>query len=37
MAYGATEQEAISKSYAIALRSVAGDVERSQQEPPELA
>lgn len=34
LAYGATEHEAIVKSYAIALRSVADNVERSQQEPP---
>jgi predicted RNase H-like HicB family nuclease len=34
MAYGATEQEAMVKSYAIALRSVVDNVERSQQEPP---
>ena len=34
MAYGATEHEAIVKTYAIALRSVADNVERSQQEPP---
>jgi predicted RNase H-like HicB family nuclease len=34
MAYGAAEHEAIVKSYAIALRSVADNVERSQQEPP---
>ena len=34
LAYGATEEEAISKAYAIALRSVADDVEHSQQVPP---
>lgn len=34
LAYGATEHEAIVKSYAIALRSVADNVERLQQEPP---
>lgn len=34
LAYGATEHEAIVKSYAIALRSVADNLERLQQEPP---
>jgi len=34
MAYGTTEEEAINKAYAIALRSVADDVEHSQQQPP---
>jgi predicted RNase H-like HicB family nuclease len=34
LAYGATKEEAINKAYAIALRSVADDVEHSQQDPP---
>lgn len=34
LAYGKTQEEAINKAYAIALRSVADDVEHSQQEPP---
>jgi predicted RNase H-like HicB family nuclease len=34
LAYGTTKKEAINKAYAIALRSVADDVEHSQQEPP---
>jgi predicted RNase H-like HicB family nuclease len=34
LAYGTTKEEAIKKAYAIALRSVADDVEHSQQEPP---
>jgi predicted RNase H-like HicB family nuclease len=34
LAYGTTEHEAVVKSYAIALRSVADNLERSQQEPP---
>ena len=34
MAYGITKEEAINKAYAIALRSVADDVEHSQQDPP---
>jgi len=34
LAYGNTQEEAINKAYAIALRSVADDVEHSQQEPP---
>lgn len=34
LAYGKTKEEAISKAYAIALRSVADDVEHSQQTPP---
>jgi predicted RNase H-like HicB family nuclease len=34
LAYGKTKEEAINKAYAIALRSVADDVEHSQQEPP---
>lgn len=34
LAYGQTRAEAINKAYAIALRSVADDVEHSHQEPP---
>ena len=34
MAYGKTKEEAINKAYAIALRSIADDVEHSQKEPP---
>jgi len=34
LAYGQTEKEAISKASAIALRALADDVERSQQQPP---
>jgi predicted RNase H-like HicB family nuclease len=34
LAYGATKEEATNKAYAIALRSVADDVEHSQQAPP---
>jgi predicted RNase H-like HicB family nuclease len=34
LAYGKTIEEAIKKAYAIALRSVADDVEHSQAEPP---
>jgi predicted RNase H-like HicB family nuclease len=34
LAYGETKEEAINKAYAIALRSVADDVEHSQQDPP---
>lgn len=34
LAYGQTEQEAISKASAIALRTLADDVERSQAQPP---
>lgn len=34
LAYGKTKEEAINKAYAIALRSVADDVENSQQDPP---
>lgn len=34
MAYGKTREEASNKAYAIALRSVADDVEHSQKEPP---
>ena len=34
LAYGTTKEEAANKAYAIALRSIADDVEHSQQEPP---
>jgi predicted RNase H-like HicB family nuclease len=34
LAYGTTRDEAVKKAYAIALRSVADDVEHSQQELP---
>ena len=34
LAYGATKEEVINKAYAIALRSVADDVEHSEQAPP---
>jgi predicted RNase H-like HicB family nuclease len=34
LAYGTTRDEAMAKAYAIALRSVADDVEHSQQELP---
>ncbi|HKT88986.1 MAG TPA: type II toxin-antitoxin system HicB family antitoxin [Candidatus Sulfotelmatobacter sp.] len=34
LAYGRTKEEATNKAYAIALRSVADDVEHSQEEPP---
>jgi predicted RNase H-like HicB family nuclease len=34
MAYGATAQEAVANAYAIALRSVADDVEQSKEDPP---
>jgi predicted RNase H-like HicB family nuclease len=34
LAYGATEEEAVNKAYAIALRSVADDVEHSSGAPP---
>ncbi len=34
LAYGATREEAINKAYAIALRSIADDVEHSDQAPP---
>jgi predicted RNase H-like HicB family nuclease len=34
LAYGKTKEEAINKAYAIALRSVADDVEHSQDAPP---
>lgn len=34
MAYGKSKEEAINRAYAIALRSVADDVEHSRDEPP---
>ena len=34
LAYGATQEEAINRAYAIALRSVADDVEHSDEAPP---
>jgi predicted RNase H-like HicB family nuclease len=34
LAYGATKEEAVNKAYAIALRSVADDVEHSDDAPP---
>ena len=34
LAYGATREEATNKAYAIALRSIADDVEHSQEAPP---
>jgi predicted RNase H-like HicB family nuclease len=34
LAYGKTREEAVNKAYAIALRSVADDVEHSKDEPP---
>lgn len=34
VAYGKTKEEAMNKAYAIALRSVADDVEHSEEEPP---
>ena len=34
LAYGATQEEAINRAYAIALRSVADDVEHSNEAPP---
>ncbi len=34
LAYGATREEAINKAYAIALRSIADDVEHSDEAPP---
>lgn len=34
LAYGATKEEAVNKAYAIALRSVADDVEHSNDAPP---
>ncbi len=35
LAYGDTEEQAISKAYAIALRAVADEVEQSRQAPPQ--
>ena len=34
LAYGATKEEAVNKAYAIALRSIADDVEHSNAAPP---
>jgi predicted RNase H-like HicB family nuclease len=34
LAYGTTKEEAINKAYAIALRSIADDVEHSSDDPP---
>lgn len=34
LAYGKTREEAVNKAYAIALRSVADDVEHSNEAPP---
>lgn len=34
LAYGSTKEEAVNKAYAIALRSVADDVEHSDDAPP---
>jgi predicted RNase H-like HicB family nuclease len=34
LAYGTTKEEAINRAYAIALRSVADDVEHSREAPP---
>ena len=34
LAYGTTKDEAINKAYAIALRSIADDVEHSDEAPP---
>lgn len=34
LAYGATQEEAVNKAYAIALRSIADDVEHSDEAPP---
>jgi predicted RNase H-like HicB family nuclease len=34
LAYGNTKEEAVNKAYAIALRSVADDVEHSREDPP---
>ena len=34
LAYGITKEEAVRKAYAIALRSIADDVEHSQEDPP---
>ena len=35
LAYGATKEEAVNKAYAIALRSIADDVEHSGEAPPD--
>ena len=35
LAYGKTEREAVAKAYAIALRALADDVEKSQDLPPD--
>jgi predicted RNase H-like HicB family nuclease len=35
LAYGRSEQEARAKATAIALRALADDVEKSQDDPPE--
>jgi predicted RNase H-like HicB family nuclease len=34
LAYGTTREEAVNKAYAIALRSIADDVEHSDAAPP---
>ena len=34
LAYGTTKEEAVKKAYAIALRSIADDVEHSDEDPP---
>jgi predicted RNase H-like HicB family nuclease len=34
LAYGVTKEEAVNKAYAIALRSIADDVEHSTDDPP---
>jgi predicted RNase H-like HicB family nuclease len=34
LAYGTTKEEAVNKAYAIALRSIADDVEHSDEDPP---
>lgn len=34
LAYGVTQEEAVNKAYAIALRSIADDVEHSDEAPP---
>jgi predicted RNase H-like HicB family nuclease len=34
LAYGTTKAEAIKKAYALMLRSIADDVEHSQDDPP---
>jgi predicted RNase H-like HicB family nuclease len=35
LAYGTTKEEAINKAYAVALRSIADDLEHSQTAPPD--